>query len=120
MENSILTSTKKVLGLSADYTAFDEDILQFINGALSTAEQAGVGLTTIFSIEDDVVSWEDLGLDPKNRSMLKNYVYLKARMLFDPPPTSFALDAMKEQIRELEWRMNVREENLHPYIPEEV
>ncbi len=120
MENSILTSTKKVLGLAEDYTVFDEDIIQFINGALSTAEQAGAGLTTIFSIEDNSVEWDSLGLDPKNLAMLKNYVYLKARMLFDPPGTSFALDAMKQQISELEWRMNVREDGLHPYIPEEV
>lgn len=120
MENSILTSTKKVLGLAEDYTAFDEDVIQFINGALSTAEQAGAGLTTVFAIESASATWESLGLDDKNLAMLKNYVYLKARLLFDPPATSFALDAMKQQIQELEWRMNVREDNLHPYVPEEV
>ena len=120
MENSILTSTKKVLGLAEDYTAFDEDVLQFINGALSTAEQAGAGLSDIFFISSADTTWDDLGLDPKNLQMLKNYVYLKARLLFDPPTTSFVLDAMKQQIQELEWRMNVREDNLHPYVPEEV
>lgn len=119
MENSILTSTKKVLGLSAEYTAFDEDVIQFINGALSTAEQTGAGLTTVFAIEGDSEAWGDLDLDPKNLAMLKNYVYLKARFLFDPPGTSFALDAMKDQIQELEWRMNVRQDNLTLY-PEEV
>jgi hypothetical protein len=117
MQNSILTSTKKVLGLAEDYTAFDEDIVQFINGALSTAEQAGAGLSTVFSIEDATTEWDSLGIDPRNLQMLKNYVYLKARLLFDPPATSFALDAMKQQIQELEWRMNVREDNLHPYVP---
>lgn len=120
MEGSILTSTKKVLGIAEDYTAFDEDILQFINGALSTAEQAGAGFTGLSFVENASAMWSDLGVELKNLQMLKNYVYLKARLLFDPPGTSFALDAMKQQIQELEWRMNVREDNLHPYVPEEV
>ncbi len=114
MEASILTSTKKVLGLSEEYTAFDEDVIQFINGALSTAEQAGVGITGLYEISDDTATWDQLGVDPQNLSMLKNYVYLKSRLMFDPPTTSFAIDAMKEQIAEFEWRMNVRQENLSP------
>lgn len=106
MEESILTSTKKILGLDADYTAFDLPIITFINSALSTAEQAGAGLTTVFAIEDAGTSWDALGLDEQNLAMLKNYVYLKARLEFDPPPTSFSIEAMERRIAEFEYRMN--------------
>lgn len=110
MEQSILTSTKNVLGLAADYTVFDLAIITHINGALSIAEQAGVGLTTVFMIEDDSVAWGDLDLDPKQLSILKNYIYLKVRFLFDPPTTSFTQDAMAKQIEEMEYRMNINTE----------
>lgn len=109
MEESILTGTKKILGLAEDYTAFDHDITIFINDALSTAEQAGAGLAFV-SIEDATSVWADLGLTPKNLALLKNYVYLKVRMLFDTPPTSFAIDAMKAQIEEKEYRMRTNTE----------
>lgn len=108
MEDSILLSTKKILGLAEDYTVFDHDLVVFINGALSTAEQAGVGLISVLSIEDAATKWEDLELESKNLAMLKNYVFLKSKMLFDPPPTSFAIEAMNKQIEEFEWRMRAR------------
>lgn len=116
MEESILTSTKKILGLSEEYTVFDDQIVTFINGALSTAEEIGVSLAITY-IEDKSATWEDLTLDRNVLSMLKNYIYLKSRMLFDPPGTSFVIDAMNQQIAELEWRMQVKERELHP-IPE--
>src|SRR5688572_11414831 len=101
MESSILTSTKRVLNLAEDYTAFDEQILQFINGALSDAEQVGVVFTSLVFIEDKTTNWADLGVDALNLMRLKNYIYLKARQLFDPPSTSFALEAMDKQIEEI-------------------
>lgn len=107
---SILTGTKKILGVAESYTAFDHDITVFINSALSTAEQAGAGLLTVFAIEDATTEWADLGLTAKNLAMLKNYIYLKARMVFDPPPTSFAITAMEKQIEELEYRMRTNTE----------
>ena len=110
MEDSILTSTKKVLGLDEDYVVFDLDIITAINGALSTAEQAGAGLLDVFSITDKQTNWEDLGVEPKNLSMLKNYVYLKSRLLFDPPSTSFVIEAMNKQIEEMEYRMKLNTE----------
>ena len=110
MEESILKSTKKILNLAPSYTAFDPDVITFINGALATAEQAGAGFTTTFAIDDDSTNWNDLGLSPRNTALLKNYVYLKVRLLFDPPGTSFALDAMKEQIAEMEYRLRTNRE----------
>jgi hypothetical protein len=107
---SILQETKKVVGMAEDYTAFDVDMILFINAALSTAEQVGAGLTTVTSIQDAATEWDDLGLDLNNLSMLKNYVYLKAKLMFDPPATSFAIEAMERQIEGLEYRMRTNTE----------
>lgn len=112
MDNSILTSTKKVLGLAADYTAFDEDVLIHINSAFSTLTQLGIGPSTGFMIEDSSTDWSefvDMDSDPQFNSV-KSYVFLKTKMLFDPPQTSFVIDALNKQIEEMEWRLNVHRE----------
>jgi hypothetical protein len=110
METSILISTKKILGIAADYTAFDLDIITHINAAFSTLTQLGVGPENGFMIEDDTVEWADFIAVDEQYNNVKTYVYLRVRMLFDPPATSFAIDAMKSQIEELEWRLNVHRE----------
>lgn len=111
MEQSILISTKKVLGIAADYTAFDLDILTHINTAFSTLTQLGIGPSVGFMIEDDVAEWSDfIGEDLRIHSV-KSYVFLKVRMLFDPPQTSYLIEAMTHQIEEIEWRLNVEREN---------
>ena len=110
MITSILTSVKKVLNVDESYTAFDEDILMHINSVFSTLTQLGVGPATGFAIEDETATWDAfLGTDPRLNNV-KTYVCLRVRMLFDPPTTSYLIDAMKEQIRELEFRMNVYRE----------
>lgn len=107
MSDSILTSTKKVLGIEEDYTPFDLDILMHINSALATLNQLGVGPEEGFSIEDETETWSDfLGDDPRLNSV-KTYVYLKTRFAFDPPGTSYLINAIQKQIEELEWRLNV-------------
>lgn len=108
--DSILDSTKKILGIEADYTAFDVDITTHINSAFSTLTQLGVGPAEGFAIADKNDVWGDfLGDDPRLNSV-KSYVYLRVRMLFDPPGTSFLLDALKQQVKEYEWRLNVTRE----------
>lgn len=108
MESSILKSTKKVLGLSADYTAFDPDIIMHINAAFVILNQIGVGPTTGFMIEDDEAEWDSYGLtDTAYLNLVKTYVYLKVRLLFDPPGTSFLLTSMEKQIDEYAWRLEV-------------
>lgn len=112
METSILTSTKKVLGLAADYTAFDEDVMIHINSAFSTLTQLGIGPSIGFMIEDSSSDWSefvDMDSDPQFNSV-KSYVFLKTKMLFDPPQTSFVIDALNKQIEEIEWRLNVHRE----------
>jgi hypothetical protein len=110
VEQSILKSTKKILGIADDYTVFDLDVITHINTAFSTLTQLGVGPSSGFMIEDDGPEWVDfIGTDPQLHAV-KSYVFLKVRSLFDPPQTSFLINAMNEQMRELEWRLNVRRE----------
>jgi hypothetical protein len=110
VETSILKSTKKNLGITAADTSFDLDIITHINTSFSTLTQLGVGPPTGFMIEDDSSVWEDfVGTDLELNSV-KTYIYLKTKSLFDPPQTSYLLGAMKDQIRELEWRLNAHRE----------
>lgn len=108
---SILTSTKKTLNLAEDYTVFDEDIIVHINSVFSTLNQLGVGPIEGFMIEDKDSTWDAfLGSDPR-LNHVKTYVYLRVRMLFDPPTTGYHTTAMEKQIEELEWRLNVQRED---------
>lgn len=115
MTNSILNSTKKVLGIDANYTAFDLDILMHINSTFSTLEQLGLGPVGGFMIEDAEPTWDAFFGSDHRLNAIKTYVYLRVRVLFDPPATSFVLTAIREQIAELEWRLNVvREGDILP------
>jgi hypothetical protein len=105
MEDSILTSTKKMLGMDADYTAFDHDIIVNINSVFSTLNQLGVGPEDGFMIEDASALWADYLPDHFRLSNIKSYMYLRVRLLFDPPATSFAINAFDEQRKELEVRI---------------
>lgn len=118
MEESILVSTKKILGLDATYTPFDLDVITHINAAFSILNQLGVGPEEGFSITDETAVWADYITLPNQLHLVKTYIYLKARILFDPPGTSFLLQSAKEQINEYEWRLNVfREVELPPFVP---
>lgn len=111
MENSILNSTKKILGIEADYTAFDTDILTHINTVFSTLNQIGIGPIEGFMIEDATPTWDAfLGTDLR-LNQVRSYTFLRVRVLFDPPQTSFLLEALDKQIKELEWRLNVHRES---------
>lgn len=114
MESSILISTKKILGVAEEYTAFDPDIITHINSSFSVLNQLGVGPTEGFGIEDETAEWTDIGIPANQLSMVRTYIYLKTRMLFDPPNTSFLIEAMNKQIEELEWRLNVFREVMLP------
>lgn len=111
MSESILQSVKKTLNLEADYEAFDQDVLMHINSVFSTLNQLGVGPALGFMIEDAGQTWDAfLGNDPR-LNHVKTYVYLRVRLLFDPPTTGFHVKAMQDQIQELEWRLNVQRED---------
>jgi hypothetical protein len=111
MDDSILQSVKKVLNLAADYEAFDMDVLMHINSVFSTLNQLGVGPAPGFMIQDGGQTWSEfIGSDPR-LNHVKTYVYLRVRLLFDPPSTGYHVTAMKQQIEELEWRLNVQRED---------
>lgn len=105
MNDSVLTTVKKLLGIPEKFTQYDPDVIVSINSAFSTLRQLGVGPEEGFRIEDDDAVWEDFIEDDAVLEMVELYVYQKTRLGFDPPSTSFAIDAIKESIKELEWRM---------------
>jgi hypothetical protein len=116
VENRILVSVKKILGIDEAYTAFDLDIMTHINSVFSTLNQLGIGPDAGFMIEDDSATWDtflandtDGTPDPKLNSV-KTYMHQRVRLVFDPPQTSYLVESYKEQIRELEWRLNVKRE----------
>lgn len=114
MSDSILTNTKKVLGIEADYAAFDTDIVMHINSVFSTLNQLGIGPVDGFAIEDAEATWDSFLETDLRLNAVKTYMYLRVRLLFDPPSTSYHITSLKEQIQELEWRLNVqREEKQH-------
>lgn len=112
METSILDSIKKILGLAPDYTVFDVDIILHINSVFTTLTQLGIGPGEGFMIEDNTATWDQFIADDLELNSVKTYVFLRVRMLFDPPQTSYLISATNDQIRELEWRLNVHREGL--------
>lgn len=110
MSDSILATTKKMLGLDDSYEAFDTDIIVFINTALMTLQQLGVGPVEGFTVTDISQKWSDFLPSEKMLEGAKTYIYLCVRMVFDPPGTSYVMDAMKQQKEELEWRLREQAE----------
>lgn len=116
---SILTSIKKLLGIGEDYDKFDVDIITHINTAFSILRQLGVGPKKGFSISgvDDV--WNDfIPEDNTQFQDVKTYIYLKVKLVFDPPLSSSVIESMKESIHELEWRLNISSDNQSTNNPE--
>ena len=120
-DGSILNETKQVLGLGADYTPFDQSIILHINSIFGILHQLGVGPEDQFFIIDDTATWASFIGDTNKINMVKTYMYLRVRLLFDPPTTSFAIKAMEEQIREFEYRLNTISEESRwrdPFVTE--
>ena len=107
---SILTSIKKLLGISEDYKHFDVDLIMHINTVFLVLTQLGVGPAEGFMIEDESAFWEDFLEDPTQMQAVKSYMYLKVKLLFDPPLSSAAMESMNRMIAEYEWRLNVAAE----------
>lgn len=107
MEESILTSTKKLLGIEADDTSFDLDILIHINTALAILNQLGVGPDEGIFVADKETKWEAVLGSNKFLVPAKSYVFLKVKLLFDPPLSSAAIESINKLIAEFEWRLTV-------------
>ena len=107
MTESILESIKKNRGINAEYTVFDQDIIMAINAAFSTLTQLGCGPNTGFRIEDDSAVWDDFLENDVRLEMVKTYIDMRVHLIFDPPTIGAVMSALQEQIKELEWRINV-------------
>ena len=108
--DSILTSVKKMLGIGEEYSPFDPDIIMHINSALLILNQLGVGPETPYLITGEDETWKDFFGDATPIELVKSYIYLKVRLIFDPPTTGVLHEAMERQIKEFEWRLNVQAE----------
>ena len=111
---SILTTIKTMLGIPEDETHFDQDIKININSVFMTLNQLGVGPSNGFFISDSTKTWSDFLQDQTDVEAVKSYMYLKVKLIFDPPSTSFVLDSMERQIKEWEWRLNAQVEKIIP------
>ena len=105
--DSILTSIKKLLGIDEEYTQFDSDIIMHINTVFLNLMQLGVGPDEGVFIEDDSAAWDDYIGDSNQLQAVKTYVYLKVKLLFDPPLSSSVIESINRIVSELEWRLNV-------------
>lgn len=109
--DSILSTVKKMLGIAEEYAAFDIDLIVNINSVFLTLNQLGVGPEIPYQIEGVEETWQDfLGDQRLKLPGVQTYVYLKTRLLFDPPTNSFLVDAVQKQCDEFEWRLNVQAE----------
>lgn len=107
---SILTSVKKLLGISEEYNHFDADIIMHINSVFLILTQLGVGPKEGFIIEDETAEWMDFIADPVKLQAVKSYMFLKVRLMFDPPPTAAAVESANRLANEFEWRLHVAAE----------
>lgn len=115
--DSILTSIKKLLTIAEDYNHFDADIIMNINTVFMSLKQLGIGPAEGFVIEDDNATWDEyinVEEDPSKTTLLsavKSYIHLKVKLAFDPPLNASVTESIKQQISELEWRLNVEAES---------
>ena len=110
MQESILNSIKKLLGITADYEHFDADIIMHINSVFMILMQLGIGPSEGFSISDDSSTWNDFLSDATWFESVKSYMYLRVRLLFDPPQNGTLMNSIEKQIDEFEWRCRTEQE----------
>lgn len=106
-EQSILKTIKSLLGPDDNYDVFDTEIVIFINGAISTLTQLGIGPPNGFRITGETETWEDFLGEYEDLESVKTYIYMKVRLVFDPPDNSTVMNAFQEACKELEWRLNI-------------
>lgn len=118
--NSILTSIKKLLGIAEEYEHFDADLIMHINSVLMILTQLGVGPAEGFLIRDEDATWDEFIQGETNIEAVRTYVYLKVKLLFDPPLSSAVIESTNRLISELEWRLNVAAESKPTQREEEI
>lgn len=108
---SILNSVKKLCNISPEDDSFDADILIHINSAFAFLKQIGVGPSEGFSVFDSDIEWEDFIPSSSELDMCKSYIFLKTKLIFDPPQQATVIELMKEEVKEFEWRLREQVEN---------
>jgi len=111
MENSILNDIKDAVGVSPDDTVFDGEIMMHINSAFFILCQLGVGPEKPFTITGAEDTWNDFSMDFDRMALVKTYMQLKVKVLFDPPTSSQLMTSLNEQIHEYEWRLGIDQDN---------
>lgn len=109
INQSILNTVKRSLGIVEEYEHFDSDLILSINTAFFNLEQLGVGQNG-FAIDNSQTKWTDYLEDDRTMEAVKTYVYIYCKLIFDPPPTSFTQEGLRKQLSEIEWRLNVKAE----------
>lgn len=108
---SILNDAKKMLGIEPDYKAFDDELCMHISSIMMTLNQLGVGPPQGFSVYDEDATWDVfLGRSRKDLAAVRSYIFLRLRLMFDPPANSFLVTSLQSQVDQLEWRLNVQVE----------
>lgn len=107
---SILTSIKQMFGLGEDYTPFDPELIMHINSVFSILNDLGVGTTTTFKISDDKNTWADFLGASVDFEDTKSYMFMKVKLIFDPPASTALIEAYERQINEFQWRLMRRAE----------
>lgn len=113
MEDSILNTVKKAVGLMPEYDAFDDTLIMHINSVFMILSQVGIGPAKGFRIEDNTAKWSDfLSNEEENYESIKSYICMKVRLLFDPPSSSTHMQCIKDLVGEFEWRLNFEAEEV--------
>lgn len=107
-QDSILLSIKKLLGISKECIDFDTDIIIHINTTLMNLDQLGIEISKSFSVKDNKQTWSEIITEQERIDSIITYVYLKVKLVFDPPLSSAVMEANKQSINELEWRLTVQ------------
>lgn len=105
--NSILTDVKSMLGIVEEDESFDNQLIMFINAAFMTLRQLGIGPVEGFNITDKTSVWTDYIENIETLSLVQPVVYMRVKLMFDNTLTGPATEAIKNQIAEYEWRLNV-------------
>ena len=112
MNDNILASIKKMNNVLEDDKSFDQDLILYINSVLMVIMQEWHGMDHAFRLEDGTETWDDLLGDDVDYEGVKELIGLKVRLMFDPPTSSTVLQAINDQIKDLEWRMYVWKDNI--------
>lgn len=109
-KNSILISIKKLLGIQEEDENFDTELIININSVFTILNQLGLGPLNGFAIEDKKNEWFEFIDDRKDLNAVKSYIYMRVRLMFDPPQMGYLVSSIQDQCKELEWRLTAQME----------